>query len=93
MKNIEGISWKVIKKSKRDFHESDLLNLNCNKAKTKLNWSSILNFKETIKMSVDWYKEYYSNSKKIYLFSSNQIKFYQKLLKKRLYKSKIKSRT
>ena len=88
----KGISWKVIKKSKRDFHESDLLNLNCNKAKTKLNWSSILNFKETIKMSVDWYKEYYSNSKKIYLFSSNQIKFYQKLLKKRLYKSKIKSR-
>ena len=33
--------WKGLmesyKKGKKDFHESDLLNLNCNKAKTKLN--------------------------------------------------------
>lgn len=84
----KGISWKVVKKSKKDFHESDLLKLNCNKSKSKLKWSSILSFKETIKMSVDWYKEYYSNSKEIYKTSSNQIKFYQDLLKKRLYKSK-----
>lgn len=80
----KSITWKVVKKNKNDFHESDLLKLNCNKSKSKLNWSSILSFKETIKMSVDWYKEYYSSPKKTYLTSSNQIKFYEKLLKKRL---------
>ena len=80
-----------VKKSKRDFHESDLLNLNCNKAKTKLNWSSILNFKETIKMSVDWYKILFKFQKFIYFRRSDKI--LSKTIKKRLYKSKIKSRT
>ena len=77
------ISWKVAKKNKRDFHESDLLKLNCNKSKIKLKWKSILSFKETIRMSVDWYKSYYSNPKTIYETSSNQIRLYEKLLKKR----------
>ncbi len=82
----KGISWKVIKKNKKDFHESDLLKLNCNKSKTKLNWSSILSFKETIRLSVDWYKNYYISSNDVYKYSASQIEFYQKLLKKRLYK-------
>ena len=79
----KGISWKVTKKIKKDFHESDLLKLNCNKSKIKLKWSSILSFKETIRMSVDWYKSYYSNPKKIYETSASQIGVYEKLLKKR----------
>ena len=84
----KGITWKVIKKNKEDFYESDLLKLNCNKSKKILNWKSILNFKETIKMSVDWYKNYYLDKKNVYQFSINQILDYQKLLKKRLYKIK-----
>ena len=73
---------KVVKKNKKDFHESDLLKLNCNKSKTKLNWSSILSFKETIRLSVDWYKNYYISSNNVYKYSASQIEFYQKLLKK-----------
>ena len=78
------ISWKVVNKNKEEFHESNLLKLNCNKAKTYLKWKSILSFDETIYMVTNWYKSYYSQPKKIYETSFNHIKEYEKLLKKRL---------
>ena len=78
------ISWKVVNKNKEEFHESNLLKLNCNKAKTYLKWKSILSFDETIYMVTNWYKNYYSQPKKIYKTSFNHIKEYEKLLKKRL---------
>ena len=76
----------MVNKSKKSFHESKLLKLNCNKAKTKLKWKCILSFAETINMVADWYKSYYSKPKKIYETSFNQIREYEKLLKKRLIK-------
>ena len=78
------VSWKVIKKNKSNFYESNLLKLNINKAKNKLKWQGVLTFRETITMTVKWYKNYYLNSKKIYMTSLNQIKEYENLLKKRL---------
>ena len=80
------ISWKVVNKNKNKFYESNLLKLNCNKAKTYLRWKSILSFKETIYMVTSWYKNYYSQPKKIYQISFDHIKEYEKLLKKRLNK-------
>ena len=80
----KATSWKVINKNKKNFYESNLLKLNCNKAKTKLKWKCILSLPETINMVADWYKNYYSKPKKIYKTSFNQIKEYEKLLKKRL---------
>jgi len=77
------ISWKVVNKRKKSFHESSLLKLNCNKAKTNLKWKCILSFTETINMVTDWYKSYYLKPKKIYKTSFNQIREYEKLLKKR----------
>ena len=74
------VSWKVDKKR---FFESNLLKLNCNKAKIKLKWKCILSFTETINMVADWYKSYYSNPKNIYKISYGQIKKYEKLLRKR----------
>ena len=80
------ILWKVIDKNKKSFYESNLLKLNCNKARTNLKWKCILSFTETIKMVANWYQSYYSKPKKIYETSLNQIKDYEKLLKKRLVK-------
>jgi len=48
-----------------------------------LKWKNILSFNEMISMVADWYKSYYSNPKKIYKTSFNQIKKYEKLLEKR----------
>ena len=77
------VSWEVVNKKKQNFYESNLLKLNCNKAKIYLKWKSILSFKETINMVANWYKSYYSQPKKIYEMSFNQIKEYEKFLKKR----------
>ena len=77
------ISWKMPNKKKKSFYESNLLKLNSNKAKIKLKWKCILSFAETINMVADWYKNYYSKPKKMYEISLNQIRKYEKLLKKR----------
>ena len=80
------VSWKIEKKNKKIFFESNILKLNCKKAKSILQWNSILSFGETVDMTVNWYKNYYSKPKKIYETSLSQIKEYEKLLKKRLAK-------
>ena len=77
-------SWKVSNRRKKSFYESNLLKLNSNKAKKKLKWKCILSFTETICMIADWYKNYYFKTKKMFEVSSDQIKKYEKLLKKRL---------
>lgn len=77
------VSWRLEKKNKKNFFESNILKLNCNKAKKILKWKSILNFNETVNMTVNWYKNYYLQPKNIYKTSFYQIKEYEKLLKKR----------
>ena len=78
-----NVSWKITPKSKKKFYESELLRLNCNKAKKILKWKSILKFDETAEMVVSWYRSYHENPKNIYEITRKQIKEYEKLLKKR----------
>ena len=73
------IKWKI--KSKNNFYESDLLQLNSSKAKKYLKWDANLNFNETIELLVDWYKKFKKNKKKIFLTSIKQIEFYSSKLK------------
>ena len=77
------VSWNVSNNSKKSFYESNLLKLNSNKSRAKLKWKAILNINETISMIAEWYKIYYSKTNKMYEVSFNQIKLYEKLLKKR----------
>ena len=78
-----NVFWKTIPKSEKKFHESELLRLNCNKAKKILKWKSILRFNETVQMVASWYRSYYENPKNIYKITNRQIKDYENLLKKR----------
>ena len=85
IKNIwPSIKWLIVK-DKNKHKESNLLKLNCKKAKKELNWKSILTFKENIKMTIEWYKFYYNkkNKTKIRKFSENQIKKFSKLIQER----------
>ena len=75
------VSWKIIK-NKNNFYESKLLQLDCNKAKKKLFWKSVLSFEETISMTINWYKKYYENKKKITSLARSQIQYYQSLMSK-----------
>ena len=78
-----GISWVVKKTKKKNFHESNILKLNSNKAKILLKWRCILTFNETMKMVAEWYRNFYFNDKLSENFTILQIKKYQKLLKER----------
>ena len=84
MKNYwKNVSWKTEKKN--NFHyESNLLKLNSNKAKKKLNWKSILTIRETINLVTTWYKIFYDKKFNIYNLSVKQIKFYEKTFMKRI---------
>ena len=61
------------------FYEAGLLNLNSRKAFKVLNWKNNLNFKESVKLTADWYRSYFKKSdmKKITL---EQINFYKNKL-------------
>lgn len=71
----------IIDKNKR--YEANLLSLNCTKAKRMLNWSSKISFKNTAKMTSEWYAMYYNSSPNdAYKLSLKQIKSYSQLLNK-----------
>ena len=82
----DNVSWKLHKSNYKIFKESSLLKLNSQKAKKILKWKSVLTFKENIYLVSDWYKNFYLNSKEAYKLTSDQIEFYQKILKKRAIK-------
>ena len=82
-KNWKDIYWKIIPKSKKKFYESELLRLNCTKAKKILKWQSILKFEESIQMVSNWYRNYYLNSENISNITAEQIRRYQSLAVRR----------
>ena len=51
-------NWKT-HKNRNKFFENTLLNLDSNKARKILRWKTKLNFTKTIKMTIDWYKNYF----------------------------------
>jgi CDP-glucose 4,6-dehydratase len=80
----DQVKWSDISNDNSNMHEAGLLKLNCDKALFDLGWRSALKFEETVKMTIDWYKEYYQNQEKsIYDFTINQIDEYTQLANSR----------
>jgi len=57
-------------------YEAGLLKLNCDKALHFLNWHASMDFKETVRITAEWYKLYYQNPKEILSKTNEQIKTY-----------------
>jgi CDP-glucose 4,6-dehydratase len=77
-----NVRWNDISKSQNHLYEAGLLKLNCDKASFFLNWRPTLQFGETVRMTVDWYKQFYdNNNKNMYDFSMGQIYEYSELAK------------
>jgi len=80
----EKVKWKDNSEKRSDLYEAGLLKLNCDKALFDLNWLPVLNFHETVKMTVEWYKTYYQgNEGSMYDFSIQQITEYVEFAKSR----------
>lgn len=58
--DIAGAVWGVENSWEKDSgkhpHEASLLTLDNNKAKTKLNWTNKLSFEDSVKLTINWYK-------------------------------------
>ncbi len=80
-KHNPQIKWKVDKSNKK-VNEAGLLNLNSDKSFRRLKWKNILNFKNTIKMTSDWYSSYIKNGD-MQKITVNQIGLYKIKLKKK----------
>jgi CDP-glucose 4,6-dehydratase len=64
--DIAGEVWGVEKYWESDLgihpHEASLLMLNSNKARTELGWSDKLSFEESVKWTIDWYKNVHNGN-------------------------------
>ncbi|KLO21689.1 CDP-glucose 4,6-dehydratase [Marinitoga sp. 1155] len=70
--------WKDLS-NKNHPHEAKLLNLDISKAKFYLNWEPTLNIDETIKLTVEWYKNYKKND--VFDLCINQIEYFENKIK------------
>lgn len=71
------VKWEINDKDISNLKETKLLQLDCEKAKKKLNWTSRWNFEKTIKETTNWYKEYYEkNTVNLKKISIDQINDY-----------------
>ena len=78
----DQVEWEEPKELKDTFYESGLLKLNCDKALHLLNWQAVLNFSETVKLTTEWYMNFYKNPEIISTVTNSQINEYQKILTK-----------
>ena len=66
---------------KSTHYESKNLSIDSTKSRRELNWKLVLNAKQSIRMTFEWYDCFYNNKKKIIEFTFNQINNYKKKLK------------
>ena len=78
----DQVRWQDVSQSKEGPYESGLLKLNCDKALHYLDWRSVMNFKDTVRMTAEWYRSYYENPKMISVKTQSQIEEYMMFAKK-----------
>ena len=79
----DQVNWENVSEKGKIKNEAGLLKLNCDKALFNLDWKGVLSFKETIRMTVEWYKSYYRDSTNICSKTFSQINEYEALAQKR----------
>ena len=75
----DQVRWDDVSGHNSGPYESGLLKLNCDKALHHLQWYSVLNFEETVKMTTEWYQSYYTEPQSIRERTIAQIQEYTHL--------------
>ena len=74
----------TIDESQAHFHEAGLLKLTCDKALSFLRWTPVLDFDETMQITAEWFRRYYSDGAEgIKSFTEGQLDYYTGLAAKR----------
>ena len=72
-----SVRWNDVSNLDEHVHEAGLLKLSCDKALFSLKWQPTLQFHETVKMTVEWYRTFYeSQSKSMHELTLKQIEVY-----------------
>ena len=80
----DNIRWNDTSEKINHVHEAGLLKLNCDKAQYDLKWHSTLKFSETVRMTVEWYRAYYTDdATEMSEFTLSQIDEYMALVVER----------
>ncbi len=74
-----NVKWRI--KKDKTTKETNLLKLNCSKMKIYTGWETILDINQTIKLTADWYKNFYKKKNNL---SYEQINSYYSKLKSKL---------
>ena len=77
----DKVKWEDVSKTEKGPYESGLLKLNCDKALAMLNWTAVMDFKNTVRMTAEWYSDFYGNNKNISEKTNAQIEEYIHLAK------------
>ncbi len=76
-----NVNWILKKNTNKKIVESKLLKLNSSKAKKILGWKCKMDLKNSLKITTDWYKDYYKNKTKRNLISLKTLEKFQELKK------------
>lgn len=78
-----GVSH-VVRPQPGDRPEAGLLKLNCDKALAALDWRATLTFPETVRMTAEWYRQFYQErARAMFAVTSAQIDAYTALARQR----------
>jgi len=69
----DQVKWEDFSDSKGDRQESGFLKLNCDKAFHYLDWHTVMGFEDTVQMTAEWYRFYYTGSLQIREIAEQQI--------------------
>ena len=75
------VQWRDTSLTTKGPYESGLLKLNCDKALHYLHWHATMGFEDTVRMTTEWYRLFYKQSKKISAITQSQIEKYIGLAK------------
>jgi CDP-glucose 4,6-dehydratase len=75
--------WGVPQGCEQGGHEAMLLKLSCDKALFHLKWRAVLDFRETVGLTVDWYRAWKLGAEDMYAYTVAQIAHYCELAGKR----------
>jgi CDP-glucose 4,6-dehydratase len=77
----DKVKWRDVSLVQSGPYESGLLKLNCDKALHLMDWQAVMNFEETLKMTVQWYRSFYKSPSQSEQTTLNQIQSYTELAK------------
>ena len=71
-----GVRWEAGDQDGDDGLEATLLRLSCEKAMQRLGWRAVLDLPTTVKMTVEWYRQWSEENARLHSLTIKQIEHY-----------------